>query len=1490
MDLPSTLFRSTLTALFLSQNQLTTFPTQLFQLTQLQHLDLSMNQLTTIPEGFSSLPHLSRLNLANNRISAVPPCIFTIPVLRYLTLSGNKLASLPSIDSVHNSSAHRGTSQSGQSTQHSARSRKQISGILRLNLSDNLFRTIPPLVLRLTSLTSLDMSCNELTDVPSSLLTTLRQLARLDLSFNKIVHIADTFIPHSFRGVSLDLSHNQLSTVPQCILEMNQQFTPDKLNKMTGDFIQEYTNPSETNPSLKPNAKGTPKKNQRVSPYSDTARNALHPIAYPHSNINSNAGLFRYIDLSFNQLLTLRIGKELDTAVRAFEAIRSQHPSLVVPQDQPEVSLSYCEPSLLPLFLSPGPYLDHAFFSGASRLVSIVRCMSSTTRPINESPWYIHDGVKLYEREFWRRLEEKHLNTQELDSMTAIMMLVRQSQAKGDGLCSPPPIEEDEDDQAQIWSDGKWNQTESFIDLLPSYPFNDCTSVSPSPSDHTNLIPQQPPLCPICLSKLSQIDTDSQLTETEHCKQDSDFHDTNSPNQTHHNRPSTPTLTPPEESQAILDNPLPQSQSSFQDSKTILQPIQAAPQPSQDDIAHLVNTQEPQQSLSPIEPDDLNHDLDEEGTDTPETIPAFDATEPERLGSGSPVIVFTQNDDIESNEVLLIGPEDDATEQFDLEERLYEIDRHHKTNSGSDDVLEEIFFDELDSEKRDQENAKRSTKDDLATIPRLCQLMEKAHLLQSRENLHSVTQTLWMNHVFCRSPDIPSPSSDPSGLDPSQLLPSLHLETLTKRKELQKLFQALVIDPKSEDVQAPCLSRKFLSSAQPDQQQTVHRLVNPHPNDYFKQLKVIREHRTIPPNTMTLFSQTIGHSESPEHDDFHSSPQSERTKPKRSSQTKTPTVRNTGPKKSQFGAFLTKFFKGLGTPNTDNPLHTSINLNQRPLHVPSLSYQAIGCAETNGTRPSMEDALLILPIGGWDLESLIIERDFERMRRLLTYPQELRFTRIGLKAMNELEFEIEEQLRLSNAPICEDQSSHKRKSKSRRIKSFHSRVKGCGIYGVFDGHKGAQAANFLSAHFVEAFLLCAHRMDAEREKLRITPTPNASFSENTTSVDQPSPDQPELPLPDSFMCLLLQDTFAYLTKKMRMLKVDDGACALVSIVTPEKVYVSNCGDCRAVLVSRFSSFLPSHNRKMSSVESEAHRSESPIQTHCPKTPDLNSPMNSHATTPFRFVSPIQLSRPLFHDHNTNQVTRYRLSGETLTCFAAKSLTIDHKPVNRTERNYISSVGGFVNMRRRVNGILAVARSMGDFDLSPAVSDEHDTFEVHLKRWNGHLLADQSQLKTLSEDVDFFPSPTGQSDVCSRSILPNSLDEWTKPNSPAYPGKHIYDSSEFSRCDSADTHVSKWKREDIAIVLACDGVWDVLRNDSLCDLVCEWISGAVTEDELRRKGILIESTRPDPTSSQLDRQDAQLHKGRFAEISATRIRNASESFESQDNISVVVIVL
>nr|XP_043622772.1 LRR repeats and ubiquitin-like domain-containing protein At2g30105 [Erigeron canadensis] len=81
--------------LSLSQNLLTTLPSDLAALTSLKELHVAHNQLSSLPDEIGSLVHLEVLEANNNRLSVIPSCIGSCSALVEVDFSSNLLVELP---------------------------------------------------------------------------------------------------------------------------------------------------------------------------------------------------------------------------------------------------------------------------------------------------------------------------------------------------------------------------------------------------------------------------------------------------------------------------------------------------------------------------------------------------------------------------------------------------------------------------------------------------------------------------------------------------------------------------------------------------------------------------------------------------------------------------------------------------------------------------------------------------------------------------------------------------------------------------------------------------------------------------------------------------------------------------------------------------------------------------------------------------------------------------------------------------------------------------------------------------------------------------------------------------------------------------------------------------------------------------------------------------------------------------------------------------
>ena len=84
-----------LESLFIINNQLTSVPDSIKLLTSLDALSFGRNHLTSIPDSIGQLTNLKELYLYNNQLTTIPDTIGQLTALKILYLSNNELISLP---------------------------------------------------------------------------------------------------------------------------------------------------------------------------------------------------------------------------------------------------------------------------------------------------------------------------------------------------------------------------------------------------------------------------------------------------------------------------------------------------------------------------------------------------------------------------------------------------------------------------------------------------------------------------------------------------------------------------------------------------------------------------------------------------------------------------------------------------------------------------------------------------------------------------------------------------------------------------------------------------------------------------------------------------------------------------------------------------------------------------------------------------------------------------------------------------------------------------------------------------------------------------------------------------------------------------------------------------------------------------------------------------------------------------------------------------
>lgn len=299
-----------LNTLWLYNNQLTSLPPEIGFLTNLVSLRLENNQLTNLPSEIGDLNTLSELNLQSNQLASLPSQIGDLANLTNLLLDHNQLGILP--ESIGN-----------------------MSNLTSLYLNDNQLTSLPESIGNMSSLTYLYLYHNQLTELPISfgnlsMLSELHISDRYQQSGNQLTSLPDSFgnltnltklylssnqlttLPMSFGNLTnlteLQINYNQLSNVPDSIgnltnltklyLSTNQLSNiPDSIGNLTN---LTYLHLSHNQLSSIPESIG----NLTNLSTLNLGYNQLKSLPGTVSNLTR----LRYLELSNNQLTSLPSG------------------------------------------------------------------------------------------------------------------------------------------------------------------------------------------------------------------------------------------------------------------------------------------------------------------------------------------------------------------------------------------------------------------------------------------------------------------------------------------------------------------------------------------------------------------------------------------------------------------------------------------------------------------------------------------------------------------------------------------------------------------------------------------------------------------------------------------------------------------------------------------------------------------------------------------------------------------------------------------------------------------------------------------------------------------------------------------------------------------------------------------------------------------------------------------------------------------------------
>jgi serine/threonine protein phosphatase PrpC len=216
---------------------------------------------------------------------------------------------------------------------------------------------------------------------------------------------------------------------------------------------------------------------------------------------------------------------------------------------------------------------------------------------------------------------------------------------------------------------------------------------------------------------------------------------------------------------------------------------------------------------------------------------------------------------------------------------------------------------------------------------------------------------------------------------------------------------------------------------------------------------------------------------------------------------------------------------------------------------------------------------------------------------------------------------------------------------------------------------------------------------------------------------------------------------------------DSGTTTCVVVVTPDSIVCANAGDSRAIFARRPESSMP-------------------------KT-------SSHSTS----------SNSLGLNDSTD-------SALATTVGKAIPLSFDHKPDDEEEEKRIRNAGGYVT-GGRVEGDLAVSRGLGDFRFK----------QMSVVLNNTQLYPEVENSAAASVKVPAVASNTAPTDMATDDEDEGDNDEQAIPLNDSMRSKPLEfppGDQKVSPIPDVTIHMRNHERDEY-VVVACDGIWDVVSN-------------------------------------------------------------------------------
>jgi len=313
-------------------------------------------------------------------------------------------------------------------------------------------------------------------------------------------------------------------------------------------------------------------------------------------------------------------------------------------------------------------------------------------------------------------------------------------------------------------------------------------------------------------------------------------------------------------------------------------------------------------------------------------------------------------------------------------------------------------------------------------------------------------------------------------------------------------------------------------------------------------------------------------------------------------------------------------------------------------------------------------------------------------------------------------------------------------------------VRGQGFFAIFDGHAGPEAAEWCGNHFHERFLVDLK----DNPEMSIPDVMNKTF----LGVDHDLSNLSEN-----------KGLSSGCTAVTAFLRIEDGqgnqsflqnhsSFELGSIASLADDNLANLGvldlSLDSQLKERKSSSKNSFKSAVKSLASSVSRSRPPSPAPS-STPRSASPSHQQCQPVFE-TSSLSLRRVLY--------TANAGDARAVLCRSGKAvrLTYDHKGADKQEAKRIQDAGGFV-LNNRVNGVLAVTRSLGDSSMKEFVVGSPYTTETPLGSNDEFLILACDGLWDVASDqkaVDLVRD-VQDCDEAAKLLMEFALNEGTRDN-------------------------------------------------------------------------------------------------------------------------------